>query len=62
MITDCSNCPMRDDPCARTCRDVVLKKERKIEYWKNAALCEKPRGSCRACKTKNCYFKDKTEG
>jgi hypothetical protein len=28
-----------------------------VEMWKNAALCEKPRGACRLCETRNCYFK-----
>jgi hypothetical protein len=32
-----------------------------ITYWKNAAICEKPRGSCRLCPTTNCYGKELTE-
>jgi chromosome segregation ATPase len=30
-----------------------------VAFWKTAAECEKPRGSCRACKTTNCLFKKK---
>jgi len=31
MITDCSNCPMRDDPCARVCREIIVRKDAEIE-------------------------------
>ena len=30
-----------------------------VAFWKTAAECEKPRGSCRTCKTTNCFFKKK---
>jgi DNA repair exonuclease SbcCD ATPase subunit len=30
-----------------------------VKFWQTAAECEKPRGSCRACKTINCFFKKK---
>jgi chromosome segregation ATPase len=30
-----------------------------VKFWETAAKCEKPRGSCRACKTENCFFKKK---
>lgn len=33
-----------------------------VKFWETAAKCEKPRGSCRACKSTNCFFKKKTEG
>lgn len=35
----------------------ISKSEYHIEHWRNAALCEKPRGACKSCRTRNCYFK-----
>lgn len=48
----------KDKGIARWVR-VVNKSEavKMVNYWKNAAICEKPRGSCRTCPTTNCYFK-----
>ena len=31
--------------------------KKKVVYWRNIAICEKPRGSCRLCKTANCHGK-----
>lgn len=50
-------------PCNKQCLKAIALLEQEVGYYRTAALCNEPRGSCRNCKKlpAECYFKDKEQ-